>query len=76
MPTASRFVDEDFNRLWSPATLDGSRQSVELARAQTLRPIVDSVDFLLYCSFIQYSAVRGCVITAGSGIPTRRRPRS
>jgi len=23
VPTASRFVDEDFNRLWSPATLDG-----------------------------------------------------
>jgi len=22
MPTASRFVDEDFNRLWSAATLD------------------------------------------------------
>ena len=32
-PTASRFVDEDFNRLCSPSTLDGPRQSVELARA-------------------------------------------
>jgi predicted deacylase len=55
IPTASRFVDEDFNRLWSPATLDGSRQSVELARAQTLRPIVDSADFLLDIHSMQYA---------------------
>src|SRR6185312_6237401 len=27
-PAASRFVDEDFNRLWGAATLDGKRQSV------------------------------------------------
>jgi predicted deacylase len=47
VPTASRFVDEDFNRLWSPATLEGPRQSAELARARALRPIVDAADFLL-----------------------------
>ena len=47
MPIASRFVDEDFNRLWAPATLDGPRQSTELARARILRPIVDAADFLL-----------------------------
>ena len=46
-PVASRYVDEDFNRLWSPATLDGPRRSSELARARTLRPIVDAADFLL-----------------------------
>jgi len=46
-PAASRFVDEDFNRLWGAATLDGKRQSVELARARALRPLVDSVDLLL-----------------------------
>ena len=46
-PTASRFVDEDFNRLWDAATLDGKRQSVELARARALRPLIDSVDLLL-----------------------------
>ena len=27
MPTTARFIDEDFNRLWAPATLDGARQS-------------------------------------------------
>jgi predicted deacylase len=47
VPTASRFVDEDFNRLWSPATLEGPRQSAELARARALRPIIDAADFLL-----------------------------
>ena len=47
VPTASRFVDEDFNRLWAPATLDGERQSTELARARALRPVVDEADFLL-----------------------------
>ena len=25
-PIASRYIDEDFNRLWSPATLDGPRR--------------------------------------------------
>jgi predicted deacylase len=46
-PTASRFVDEDFNRLWSPEVLDGPRSSVELIRARDLRPLVETVDLLL-----------------------------
>jgi predicted deacylase len=46
-PNDSRYVDEDFNRVWSAEVLDGSRQSSELARARTMRPIIDSVDFLL-----------------------------
>ena len=46
-PHASRFVDEDFNRVWAPATLDGPRQSVELARARAMRPVIDQVEFLL-----------------------------
>ncbi len=46
-PTAARYVDEDFNRLWSPDVLDGPRRSVELARARELRPVVDSADLLL-----------------------------
>jgi predicted deacylase len=55
VPTTSRFVDEDFNRLWAPATLDGPRQSTELARARTLRPFVDAADFLLDIHSMQYS---------------------
>ena len=47
LPHASRFVDEDFNRVWTPATLDGPRQSAELTRARAMRPIIDQIDFLL-----------------------------
>ena len=46
-PYATRFVDEDFNRVWTPSTLDGPRHSVELDRARELRPFVDAADFLL-----------------------------
>ena len=46
-PTASRFVEEDLNRVWDPALLDGSRRSVELDRARAMRPVIDSVDVLL-----------------------------
>ncbi len=46
-PTASRFVDEDMNRVWDPAILDGNRETTELDRARTLRPLFDSVDILL-----------------------------
>jgi predicted deacylase len=46
-PYATRFVDEDFNRVWTPATLDGPRHSVELDRARQLRPFVDAADYLL-----------------------------
>ena len=54
-PIASRYVDEDFNRLWSPALLDGPRRSVELDRARTLRPVVDAADFLLDLHSMQYA---------------------
>ncbi len=46
-PTLSRFVDEDFNRIWDPSVLDGPRQSVELDRARQIRPVIDSLDILL-----------------------------
>lgn len=46
-PTLSRFVDEDMNRVWDRATLDGPRSSVELARARAIRPLLDTVDLLL-----------------------------
>lgn len=47
LPHASRFIDEDFNRVWTPATLDGPRQSAELTRARAMRPVIDQLDFLL-----------------------------
>ncbi|WP_246653648.1 succinylglutamate desuccinylase/aspartoacylase domain-containing protein [Azospirillum formosense] len=46
-PYASRFVDEDMNRVWSPEVLDGPRDSVELRRARQLRPVFDAADVIL-----------------------------
>jgi predicted deacylase len=46
-PDASRFVDEDFNRVWSPARLEGAGASAELRRARELRPFVDRCTHLL-----------------------------
>ena len=45
-PTASRFVDEDINRVWDPPVLDGQRRSIELDRAREIRPLIDTVDAL------------------------------
>jgi predicted deacylase len=46
-PTASRFVDEDMNRVWDTAVLDGGRRSSELDRAREMRPLIDTVDVLV-----------------------------
>jgi predicted deacylase len=54
-PIASRYVEEDFNRLWHSKMLDGARRSVELDRARALRPIVDAADFLLDLHSMQYA---------------------
>ena len=56
-PVASRYVDEDFNRLWTAEVLDGSRDSVELRRAREIRPLVDTVDLLLDVHSMQHSTV-------------------
>jgi len=46
-PDRSRYIDEDYNRVWGDEQLLGSRNSAELRRARELRPFVDSADFLL-----------------------------
>jgi predicted deacylase len=46
-PHATRFLDEDMNRVWTPEALDGPRRSIEIDRARALRPFVDAADFLL-----------------------------
>ena len=46
-PYDSRYVDEDFNRLWSDDKLDGTGHSQELERARALRPLVRAADHLL-----------------------------
>jgi predicted deacylase len=46
-PTASRFIDEDMNRVWDEVILDGPRHSLELDRAREIRSFVETVDVLL-----------------------------
>ena len=46
-PTATRFIDEDLNRIWDPALLEGPRRSVELARARAILPAVEAADVVL-----------------------------
>lgn len=46
-PTASRFVDEDLNRVWADEQLAGGRRSAELDRARALLPLVRQADVLL-----------------------------
>lgn len=46
-PTASRFIDEDLNRVWDMPVLEGPRRSRELDRAREMRPLIDTVDVLL-----------------------------
>jgi predicted deacylase len=46
-PDRSRFIDEDYNRVWADEALLGPRDSAELRRARVLRPFVDAADLLL-----------------------------
>jgi predicted deacylase len=46
-PFPSRLVDEDYNRVWADATLNGPGDTVELRRARLLRPFVDDAELLL-----------------------------
>lgn len=46
-PKASRYLDEDLNRVWTPEVLESPRRSRELERARALRPLIESADRLL-----------------------------
>jgi len=45
-PIASRYVEEDLNRVWDPQTLSGTRRSVELDRAREMWPLLKTADVL------------------------------
>ena len=77
-PTASRFLDEDMNRVWDPAVLDGPRSSSELDRARALRPLIDSADMLLDLHSMLWPSgplllcgpgVRGRALATALGVP-------
>jgi predicted deacylase len=55
-PKAARYLDQDFNRLWDTATLDGAGSSRELERARQLRPLIESADWLLDLHSMQQPA--------------------
>ncbi|MGS0647851.1 peptidase M14 [Komagataeibacter melomenusus] len=46
-PVRARCVEEDMNRVWSPATLAGSRSAHEIDRARMLLPVILTADRLL-----------------------------
>ena len=46
-PLASRYVEEDLNRVWDDVQLFGVRRSLELERARAMRPLIDTADVLL-----------------------------
>ncbi len=46
-PTASRYVEEDMNRVWDDYQLFGVRHSAELDRARQILPLVNTADMLL-----------------------------
>ncbi|MDU8942081.1 M14 family metallopeptidase [Ovoidimarina sediminis] len=79
-PNATRWVDEDFNRVWDVAVLDGERDSVELRRAREVRPVLDTVDFLFDIHTMQHLApplmmsgrhAKSKALAARIGVPER-----
>ena len=55
-PNATRWVEEDFNRVWGKEVLDGDRDSVELRRAREVRPALEGIDCLLDIHSMQHLA--------------------
>jgi predicted deacylase len=55
-PLASRYLDEDMNRVWDKKILEGPQSNSELKRARALRPVFESADFLLDLHSMQSSS--------------------
>lgn len=55
-PNATRWLDEDFNRVWNIDVLEGDRDSIELRRAREVRPVLDEVDYLFDLHTMQHLA--------------------
>ena len=77
-PSASRYLDEDFNRLWTKEVLAGDRDSNELRRAREVLPVLDKVDLLLDIHSMQTATTplmmagpldKGCEFARKLGIP-------
>lgn len=46
-PAPAKFLDANFNRIWSDAVLDGGSAEREVQRARAMRPVIQEVDALL-----------------------------
>lgn len=46
-PTASRFIDEDLNRVWEPHLLESGQPTAEMRRARALLPVIAAADVVL-----------------------------
>ncbi|MEM6422941.1 MAG: succinylglutamate desuccinylase/aspartoacylase family protein [Pseudomonadota bacterium] len=77
-PNATRWIEEDMNRVWGAEVLDGPCDSVELRRARQIRPALDDVDLLLDVHSMQHSAPplalsgrydKGQALARGVGVP-------
>jgi predicted deacylase len=55
-PKASRYLDQDLNRLWDRRRLDSMERSRELDRAREIRPLIESADWLLDLHSMQHAA--------------------
>jgi predicted deacylase len=55
-PNASRWVDEDMNRVWSGEALASQRDTWEMARAREVQPWVASANYLLDIHSMQQPA--------------------
>lgn len=80
-PDATRWVDEDFNRLWTPGHLDDpdTPLTAEVERAREIRPWLDSVDLLLDIHSMQHPSPplqlsgllpKGRKLAEGIGVPS------
>lgn len=79
-PNATRWVDEDFNRVWGVDVLEGDRDSAELRRAREVRPALADIDTLLDIHSMQHLApplmmtgrhARAKALAAAIGVPER-----
>ncbi len=55
-PNATRWVDEDMNRVWGREVLESDRTSWELERAREVRPLLDEIDVLFDLHSMQHLA--------------------
>lgn len=79
-PDETRWVDEDFNRLWAPGHLDDpdTKATAEVVRAREIRPWLETVDLLLDIHSMQHPSPalfisgllpKGRKLAEGVGVP-------